>query len=347
MDHITCREHARVDIIAVAVLADDEMNPTPKPAAKRARLLDLSAAHHVSQSALSAILNAVREYGVPAATSRQTYRRERRDVATVETIFGPLLQEVRVPTKDGPMSVWFQHPMAFLDRAAATSPGFCQYLGEVLDKNSNRLSIAVYNDEVDAGKELAARHGKKFEVLYWTVLEFLAQERQHEDFWFTITALRSDIRSKVDGGMSHILKLAIGLMYQAPHDWRRGVVLCGRLVFGSVQLMNQDERAHKGISCAFGAGGKLFCINCQNCYDFKFPRPASALPMVASTCLDRGRFVPHSNATIRSTLENLRETLNKQLWQQNIPEFPSQKISTTLRAPWAPGFRPAGTISCG
>ena len=154
MDHITCREHARFDIIAVAVLADDEMNPTPKPAAKRARLLDVSAGHHVSQSALSAILNAVREYGVPAATSRATYRRERRDVATVETIFGPLLREIRVPTKDGPMPVWFQHPMAFLDRAAAASPGFCQYLMEVLDKNSNRLSIAVYNDEVDAGKEL-------------------------------------------------------------------------------------------------------------------------------------------------------------------------------------------------
>ena len=264
---------------------------------------------------LETILAAVREHGLPDATSSSAYRRERRKVASQATPFGPLLQRITLETSDGPQYIWVQNPMAWIEAVAASSDGFRRFMLDVIERSCRNLTFAVYNDEVDAGRELAARHGKKFEVVYWTVLECGPLARHNEMFWFTLVALRSDIREKVDGGMSHVMKLVLDKFYGEGHDWRTGVLLLGQLVFGQLRLMNQDERAHKGLSCCFGAGGKMFCILCQNVHDHKMRAPESALPMVPSTCLDATRFVPHTDATLRRLLVGLRDTLRKENWR--------------------------------
>ena len=275
-------------------------------------LFEFSGGKHVSQRALAAILDAVRTQGLPAATSRATYQRQRQQVANQRTSFGPLLQPMKLPSANGRehITIYVQHPMAFLEAGASASPAFKSFLLATFAKTGGQINLALYNDEVDAGKELAVRHGRKWEVVYWSILEFSYPALSHELSWFTLVAVRSDLRQKLEGGMSHVMKCVLKLFFGSPHDWRLGVVILDQLTFARARVLNQDERAHKGMLLCFGAGGKLLCLKCQNVFDHKMAPPASTMPMIPSSSLDKTLFIPHTDVSVRRLLNGLKDALN-------------------------------------
>jgi hypothetical protein len=187
--------------------------PASKLAAmpKRGRLLALGMGPHISQTALQALLEQVRDEGVPDAISRSTFRRQRRQVSESMTDFGPILQKVSVPLTEPVdndelcFDMWVQHPLAMLQQAAEDHPGFRDLLLHVFDSAGQNLRIVIYNDEIDPGAKLAARHARKVEVVYWSLLDFGYPVLSHENAWFELFAVRSDLRKNVEGGMSHLL----------------------------------------------------------------------------------------------------------------------------------------------
>ena len=69
-----------------------------------------------------------------------------------------------------------------------------------------RICHTIYSDEVDPGRELATRHSRKVEVLYWSILEFGMPALTDDDMYFTTTILRSELREEVR--MPHLARKA-------------------------------------------------------------------------------------------------------------------------------------------
>ena len=135
----------------------------PKKPVKKPRLLDIaSGAHHVSQSALESILVAIRDLGEPGAISKSTYRRERQKIAATQTPFGPIIHDINIMDENGePITLTIQHSMAMLHALSEASESFRTFWNDLLIKCNNKINLVLYNDEVDMGKEIAARHAKK------------------------------------------------------------------------------------------------------------------------------------------------------------------------------------------
>ncbi len=288
------------------------MLPENTPKRPRTQLVDVGRRSHVSQTALRCVFDEVLAGGLPDAFSQSTQRRHRHKVAMQVTDFGPLLQEVIVPSKSGDnVSIWIQHPLAWLQAATNRSSNFRHVVSTVLNACGNNVNICLYNDEVDPGKELAARHGKKVEAVYWTLLEFGFPALNHEEFWFTLMVLRTEVRATIDGGMSHVIKAVLNHVFRT-HDVRDGVMLQlsgeaePRLLFGKISAMVQDERAVKGITLAKGAAGTQLCVLCQNIFDHK--RRVAETGMLPSTSLDVGKFILHTDASVRATLNCLQDS---------------------------------------
>ena len=274
---------------------------------KRPRLTEYSRNHHVSTAALAQILASVKEHGLPDAISSQTFRRQRREDAETPTSFGTLLQEHLVVGSS--TKIWVQHPMGFLEVASKKSEGFRVFLRSVLDKCDSRIKLCVYSDAVDPGKELAIRHGRKVECLYWSILEFGPLALSHESMWFTLSLVREDIVTKLEGGMSQLFNSVLALFFDKENgcDLRSGVLVNigeqARLIFGDISIINQDALAHKTTTLCFGAGGRMLCALCQNIYDHKMkPRPG----MLPSTTIDDKDFIPHTDDTVRRVLGKLK-----------------------------------------
>jgi len=199
-----------------------------------------------------------------------------------------------------------------LQTTSLRSQSFKDFLYRTLDKCDNNLSMCIYNDEIDPGKEIAARHAKKLEAVYWSILDFGSPHLSHELNWFTLLVLRKDIREVTDGGMSHVLRVSLKCCFSTAGgcNLHAGVVFkvgdkSPRLIFGKIRLMNQDERAHKGITNNMGAGSNMLCPICINVHDHKMlDRSGRLLP---STCLDKGRFIQHTDETIRHLLRFLKD----------------------------------------
>lgn len=280
---------------------------------KRPRLIEFGRSARLSRTALQELLKQIEEHGVPDAYSRSTQEREIRTIATQLTSFGPRMQQVEFELTNGTsMKMWYVHPLAMLEIASAKSDAAGALLIRVLNENKNNVSLFLYNDEVDPGRELAARHSRKIEAVYWSLVEFGLPALNHEDFYFTLTILRSDIRAKIAGGMSQVLRNLLRHVFNKHgHDFRNGILFrfrnedAPRLVFGTVRVMLQDERAHKGITHAKGASGTMPCTLCMNVFNHKCKKPSPHdIPM---THLDVGDFVLHSNESIKSILKRLQD----------------------------------------
>ena len=284
------------------------------PPARRPRLLYAASGHHVSLSAMEALFAHVREEGVPEAASRSTYARERAALAHGRTDFGPLLQRIKIDLPRGKsFDLWVQHPLAMLQITCEQNPAFRETVVKAIDGAEGRMKIAVYNDEIDPGKELAARHARKIEVVYWSFLDFGFPALANENAWFVLFACRSDLRAEVDGGMSHLLKESLRFFFGRPdgHDLRDGVQFSirvtawSRLLFASVNIMNNDELAHKGITRAKGACGFKSCSMCLNVHDHKYADPSGR--MIPNTSLETHRFILHTDESIVRTLTVLKD----------------------------------------
>jgi hypothetical protein len=161
------------------------------------------------------------------------------------TSLGPVIQEATIPLRSGESLVLpVQFPMAMLEAAACESEIFCLFLRDVLNKCGNKVSIALYTDEVTPGNALAQANLRKLQAIYWSVLEFGYPALSNENSWFTLACIRSSEVNKLDGGMSELTRYLLHQFFGSsaqPHDLRNGVLIrlpgdnSSRLVFGSMK----------------------------------------------------------------------------------------------------------------
>ena len=288
--------------------------PLPSDA-KRARIEDFTFGRSfASQSALREILSIAKDIGVPDAFSRPTQLRSRRKQVNVPTDFGSILRDTTIQDEDGDdVPITFLCPFAFLEVAARRSEPFREFLRSTLDACDNHLSVLAYNDEVDPGRELAVRHGRKVEMVYASFKEFGFPALTNEDAWLTLCTIRSDLRSTLPGGISYVMKLAMKQIFGKPHglDLRFGVPFrlpgeaVSRLLTGTVRLINQDELAFKCVTHAKGSSGFMICSNCQDCANHLLRDPSGL--MVPATNTDINAFTPHTDETIVRVFEQLQD----------------------------------------
>ena len=279
---------------------------------KRPRLASFGRDSHVTGRGLQCVLHQVAEHGMPASLSRHSHRRDVKRIAYTDTSFGQLLQSICV---DG-VTVWYCHPFAMLELACRDSAPFCNTLKSMLDATGGVITLALYNDEIDPGKELQGKHARKIESFYWTIVEFDYPLMSSETAWFTLSAVRTDQRKRISGGVSRIFRdILKATFFSQRYDFRRGVAIpingIARGVYSKGVVFICDERALKSITMMKGASGIHECCLCMNVIKHSNPR-ASVIPdddpyFVTSTCVDDTRFRLHTDSSIRKLLARLKE----------------------------------------
>ena len=89
------------------------------------KLARLGKSSFVSQSGMSHLIKAIKEEGIPDASSRITQYRARKVVCNSQTPYGTLVQRVQATMKTGePMDLAVQHPLATLAYSALHSDDY-------------------------------------------------------------------------------------------------------------------------------------------------------------------------------------------------------------------------------
>ena len=233
---------------------------------------------HVSQSALSAVLDEVEKIGVPQTHGRNAMREAREIKSATETPYGPLHQELELTSDDGAIPLRFVHPLAFLWLAYNTCKPFADFLFERCQSNPSSpdkpWDLALYSDEVTPGDANSIDARRKMQVVYYSFLQFGSAALCREDLWFQITSKRSSEVNKCHGGMSQLFGALVKVFFvSAVGDIRT----CGiRLmregpfvpvdIFCKLSCFVQDGAAHKMTFHHKGDAGAKHCLLCKNVF---------------------------------------------------------------------------------
>ena len=207
---------------------------------------------HVTQSGLEAVLNEVRDSGLPSAFSRRTQGRERAATATVTTPYGPVVQQVPLRLRTRELALAVQAPLPMLYEAARRGP-FAELLAGALDRapgsSGQPWGLVLYSDEVTSGNALRPDNRRKVQCVYWSFKELGSAALCREDAWFLLAAVRSTLVQELEGGMSHLFKVLVPLFFgHAGHDLAAsgvGLQLRGetRFLHARLAVMVSDESA--------------------------------------------------------------------------------------------------------
>ena len=158
---------------------------------------------HCTASAMSEILADIRENGLPEMIDRKAMR-QARDLITAtpgDHGYGPLLQTLECTKPDGSVvTLPVASPFAKLKACIVESNRFRGYVKNKLREHppspEHLWNIVLYSDEVTPGNPLATANERKFQGVYWSVLEIGATALSHEDFWFPMmTHYSNEVKS--------------------------------------------------------------------------------------------------------------------------------------------------------
>ena len=229
---------------------------------------------HVSASALSAILNEIKESGVPELGNRKQIM-EATQGALSCTSYGPLIQTAVLNKLDGSkQQVCFVNPLSLLAAAALQGGSYSNLLRQTMnDKGCSfekPFSVMLYCDEIVAGNPLAHTTSRKVWAFYMSILELGPLMLQKEQAWLTVLVMRSSLASTLSAGVSQLYKLLLRSIFLNPEC----NVQCGlglkfqdgeiRHLFLKMGGILQDGGAHKATWSGKGDAGTKFCILCKN-----------------------------------------------------------------------------------
>ena len=171
---------------------------------------DISREIHASQSAIAALCADIRQNELPKSFSRPTQYRNRKEIASTSTPYGPLVQTVPLPLLSGlVMDMPVQHPMAMLYEVCRSSPGFSNFVRQSLEENPCTVEepwrLVLYSDEV--GVSPLKVDTRKVEAVYWTFLELGVRAFDDENAWFAVAAPRSTVVQQTGAGASTLFKV--------------------------------------------------------------------------------------------------------------------------------------------
>jgi hypothetical protein len=242
-----------------------------------------------------------------------------------------MLQEVDARMTSGDVcKVAVQNPFAALYHAAACSPDFAALVRSTLAKHKPPWRIVLYQDGVDPSDGLAKHHSRKSTIFYWSFLEFGMDALAHEEAWFTALLTRTELASKLDGGVTQLASIVMQRFFDVQgHDMERGGASLKLHDGGAVHITAKlgvlvaDEPALKEMLSCKGHAGTLPCALCMNAvqhfsgkYDGWHAHGAFGVS-IAET--DFSKFRKHTDASVRevvSRLHRYKEELGPGLFEE-------------------------------
>ena len=230
---------------------------------------------HVSQRGLANTLQEIKRTGMPELDSCKDMRTARDIKLTDPTPYGPIRIEKEVPKYGGGKAyLRIASPLALLWFLYFSCESFSKFIDERIEvcpsTPEQPWNLLLYCDEVHPGDALGGKHLRKFHAIYFSFKEFGLAALAHEDMWFTIATLRSQVVNEVPGGLSKVFGILlqelfvdgplsdIGLLLQSADRTHR--------LFSKLGLFIQDGAAHKGTWHCKGDSGCKLCVLCRNIF---------------------------------------------------------------------------------
>ena len=305
------------------------MDPEAQRPKKRQRLEAVQAFHdklpYVSQTALAEILKLAQSAPLPKASTRRDIRQARDQSVQVNTPYGTVHKTVKIAKKGGsnvPLEI--SDPWAFLWHACHTKSSCASLIERTLARHPcsymQPWRLIFYTDEVGPGNQLAYRNARKFDAVYWSILEFGAGILSDEHAWFVLAVCRASLRSELIGSTIGLANACLETFSNADRSMRSGGIQLdlhgGRKVHLWLQLdmFIADADALRAALGWKGAGGLKPCPLCQNVFAYGSRLTRGCVERDASgwsvyhTCTDASKFVLHTTASLRG--ERVRTTCN-------------------------------------
>ncbi len=202
--------------------------PGKKPRANRpgvvpcaGQLVELHRGSYVSQSALVDVLRHVRDHGLPESYSRAAQVRAHEAACTEETPYGPVVRDLRFPTRDGRgLEFGVQAPAPLLHCLVRKCTPVRDLMRETLQQHpsspQSMWRIVVYFDGISPQNPLyKGKDNRAVEAIYWSFLEF-APLLWDEDLWMCVSAARKTEVQRLAAGMSeNIAETMVRLFFDA------------------------------------------------------------------------------------------------------------------------------------
>ena len=293
-----------------------------KPISAFPSLLDIGMTKFATMSARAEMLTALKDMGyIPqdVSTSRAAFRREKAQVASSVTPYGPLIVQRDFVTKDGLRKFPLQNPCALLDVALGQSEKFAQYFREAVDlhglPSANKpWDIVMYMDEITCGNPLALGSKRKVQAIYWTIYQLGPQAMADETVWLEILAIRSKVVCTFAGGMSHCVERALDLLFDAAGNDLRTGLMFNVLGYGKVTLtarlgmLTGDFNALVEVIGGNGVSALLPCPCCERVLSWQGKNKRELIDddrFVTLSCLDHARCGKRSGQNITRLLKRL------------------------------------------
>ena len=306
---------SRIARVCNFVMADDRRS-------KLQRLSDFKrSVPHVSGRAFTAILQHVRDIGLPPLVNRK-HQVEARDITAYGvTPYGRIQYTHELPAANGAASLKLElvNPLALLYHACLQGGGFSDFflsrLAQVPPSLQNRWHLIMYSDGITPGDAFRTSNKRKVDVVYFSFLEFGGAALAHEDAWFTLVAKRSVEIAAAAGQLSAVIAKCTKAFFGELHNLEDGGLLLDfpdgsrHMFFASLAISVQDELAHKQTWCCKGASGLRSCMVCID-----YAEASSELADFDETGLVRTNILHprdlrmHTDESLRAVVHRLRDT---------------------------------------
>ena len=226
----------------------------------------------VSKSALSSILDHVKEQGAPDMSSAKHMREATRNLLGQANAYGPLiLQDEFACLQGNPVKISYLNFLSFLHFCYKSGGSLHQQLCNITEP----LGLLVYTDEIVPGNPLANHPSRKCWCVYISIKQ-LNHHLQSEDAWVTVCCVRSSVVQQLAGHMSQLIKQLLLSIFRSP--WAEveshGILLQEPPSSAKqhsrfrccLSFFIQDGAAHKYVWSVKGDSGSRFCCLCKNVF---------------------------------------------------------------------------------
>lgn len=236
-------------------------------------LAALGRKHYVSQSALEALLQELKETPIPEAGSRRTIKRARDLHVDVQTPLGSLITDIAVKLQKDESEVTLPalNLPALLWHVCHDYPQMAAFFQKRMHLHPNgpeqAWSMTLYTDEISPGNQLKAANTRKVHGFYITFDELGPEARTRESFWWCLCIARSSVVSKLKGGLSALTHaLATSSIVKSLETGCMLTMASGErcMFFARLKTLLGDESALKFVFDVKGASGTLPCPLCSN-----------------------------------------------------------------------------------
>ena len=285
--------------------------------AKKRRLASLGRTANVAPPVLAKLLEDIGD-DIPSHCSRAAILRARQfAVDSIVTPYGPVLQHRTLATTSGTdFKCPILDPKAMLHHLCSACPAFASSVQSASNRRPPSAirpgRIALYSDEVVPGNVLSHDNKRKMQVIYWSFIEMGGARLASEDFWMTLTVIRSSVVNDMVGGMSYVFRMLLQAFFDpSSHDFRTGVSIriggLASVMFAGLGMIVSDESALRQTWLCKGAGGTRLCMGCKNvvAHDSGLVENDRSGYLVPSTCSEFAKLDLHTDETIREIIDKL------------------------------------------